>query len=210
MSSERPISDDDVELTPEHRARILAVHRELRGMNLYDLLGVPRAADKKAIKRAYFDRTNEFHPDRFFRKRLGSYKPKMEMIFARLTEAHDILCNPDRRAQYDAALRVNRFSAIEEMLAQAAAEMEGAEHAALRENAIDLEHIRVDSSVPPPPAFVSQPPLAHGSQPPFAHTSSEPPRTQSGTRPAALPADAQARRDALARRLLGGVRSPKR
>ena len=40
----------------------------------YALLGVARSADRKALKRAYFDLAARFHPDKYFRKKLGSYK----------------------------------------------------------------------------------------------------------------------------------------
>ena len=124
-----------VDLTPEQQQRIDEVHRLIRSLDLYAFLGVPRDADKRAIKRAYHEGTNEFHPDRFFRKRLGAFEPKMVAIFTRLTEAHDILCSRVRRDEYDGALRAKRFSVIEDMLEQAAEEMRGAEEASRREEA---------------------------------------------------------------------------
>lgn len=101
------LSDDDdgVDLDPAHRERIVATHDRLDAIDLYALLGVARESDKKAIKRAYFDLAGVFHPDRFFRKNLGSYKAKMEAVFARVTEAHDTLTHPEKRARYDAYLR---------------------------------------------------------------------------------------------------------
>ena len=38
-------------------------------------------AEKKQIKSAYYALAPEFHPDKYFRKRLGSYKRKIEAIF---------------------------------------------------------------------------------------------------------------------------------
>lgn len=178
FEGERPEGPEELDLTAAQRERIDDTFRQLKTSSLYDLLGVARAADKKEIKRAYFERTNEFHPDRFFRKRLGGFKPKMEAIFGRITEAHDILCSPDRRAAYDAALRTNRFSMIEDMLAEAASEMEGAEEGSKLEEAMFDDAIRV---APPPPPPV-EPRVASRAQ---------------------LPPDAQARREALARRLTG-------
>ena len=49
------------------------------------------SADKKAIKDAYYVLAAEYHPDRYFRKRLGTFKSKMEAVFNRLTVAHDTL-----------------------------------------------------------------------------------------------------------------------
>jgi hypothetical protein len=70
----------------------------------YALLGVARDADKKAIKRAYFELTSRFHPDRFFRKRTGPYKAKIDAIFERITIAQEVLLSADRRAMHDAQL----------------------------------------------------------------------------------------------------------
>src|SRR6185295_11523078 len=67
----------------------------------YELLGIPDQADKKQIKSAYYLMAPEFHPDKFFRKKLGSYKHKIEGIFNRITLAHDVLTSKQRRAEYD-------------------------------------------------------------------------------------------------------------
>src|SRR5262249_32796111 len=66
----------------------------------YELLGVDEGAGTKEIKTAFHAIAAEFHPDRHFRKRLGSYKPKIEAIFTRITLAHDVLVSV-RRAAYD-------------------------------------------------------------------------------------------------------------
>jgi Flp pilus assembly protein TadD len=57
----------------------------------------------KAIKSAYYDVVKVFHPDRHYGKNLGGYRPKLGRIFARLTEAHDVLTR-DGRERYDAEL----------------------------------------------------------------------------------------------------------
>ena len=42
---------------------------------------------KKEIKAAYYRMAPEFHPDRWFRRELGSFKSRLEAIFTRITEA---------------------------------------------------------------------------------------------------------------------------
>jgi curved DNA-binding protein CbpA len=102
--SERPELLEDVELEMEHRKYLLDVHDRLATITHYELLGVPRTADKKAIKVAYFRITGSVHPDRFFKKRLGSYRAKMEAIFSRLEDAYRTLTSKEDRAKYDATL----------------------------------------------------------------------------------------------------------
>lgn len=132
-----------VELTPEQEERITALYSQLDGLDLYQLLGVARAADKKTIKRAYNERALAFHPDRFFRKRLGAFQSRLEKIFSRLTEAHDVLCSAERRAAYDAMLRTKRQSFIQDLFAEEQ-EMAGAADASRREEISFDDDVRVE------------------------------------------------------------------
>lgn len=96
--------DEDVDIDPKVRTYVLEMHGRLKGLSHYEALGVSRQADVKAVKRAYFNAVGMIHPDRYFGKQLGSFKPKMEQIFARLTDAYDTLLSTEKRARYDAAL----------------------------------------------------------------------------------------------------------
>ncbi|WP_437801442.1 DnaJ domain-containing protein [Sorangium sp. So ce693] len=96
--------DEPVELAPDRKRRILDLYYRLEDLSYYALLGVADQADKKQIKSAYYQLAPEFHPDTYFRKQLGSYKPKIEAIFTRITLAHDTLTSKQRRAEYDAYL----------------------------------------------------------------------------------------------------------
>ncbi|MBV9948514.1 MAG: DnaJ domain-containing protein [Myxococcales bacterium] len=185
-----PASDDDavllhedVDLDVETRRRVLEAHRALERQSHYDLLGVDASTDAKGLKRVYNQLVLTFHPDRYFRKKLGSYKPRMEAVFGRLTLAFETLSDPNRRAEYDAYLEERRRSlSIEQLLEEALAEAKRAEEAIERE-------VRAQS----PPAIAPR-------------SSPRPPAPAVPITPAPS-VDVNARRDALARRLLGG-RSP--
>jgi curved DNA-binding protein CbpA len=96
--------NEEVDLDPERQRYVLDLFEQLSRLSYYDLLRVPRDADKKAIKRAYFDLVGLIHPDRYFGKRLGSYRRKMEAIFAQVTRAYETLLSADARARYDQRL----------------------------------------------------------------------------------------------------------
>jgi curved DNA-binding protein CbpA len=178
---------EDVELEPELKVRILELTRGLDRMDHYALLGVDRAADRKTVKRAYYELAAAFHPDRYFRKRLGSFKVLMEAIFSRLTLAHEILGDKERRAEYDNYLReVSRSRGIEELIADALAEVKRAEEAAVSE---------VGPPSPAPATAAASAPAAP------AQSSASAPAAPRAPTPVV---DDAARREALARRLLGG------
>lgn len=95
--------DEKVDLDADLRRRIRDTYERLGSMNHYEVLGLRQAADRREIKSAYFDLAAVFHPDRYFRRELGAYKEKMEVIFTRVTQAHDVLTSKGR-ADYDATL----------------------------------------------------------------------------------------------------------
>jgi tetratricopeptide (TPR) repeat protein len=88
------------DLSPAERRRI----EEFEGLlsrSYHEVLGVDRDADTKAIKRAYFALSKEFHPDRHFRRELGGYRKRLEQIFMKIVEAYELLSDPATRAEIE-------------------------------------------------------------------------------------------------------------
>ncbi|HSK18436.1 MAG TPA: molecular chaperone DnaJ [Longimicrobiales bacterium] len=61
----------------------------------YEILGVERGADADAIKRSYRKLALQFHPDR------NNGSAEAEEKFKELTEAYEVLKDPDKRSAYD-------------------------------------------------------------------------------------------------------------
>lgn len=95
--------EPDVDLTPEQQRRILDFEANL-DRPYHDLLGVDRNADAKAIKRAYFALSKEFHPDRYFRRQVGSFALRLDRIFKKVVEAYELLSDPATRAEIERSL----------------------------------------------------------------------------------------------------------
>jgi curved DNA-binding protein CbpA len=98
--------EEDVDIDAELRTYVTDTCAHLDSLDHYALLGVARGADARTIKRAYHRLAGLLHPDRFFRKRLGSYKAGLLQLFTRVTIAHDTLTSPGPRAEYDATLGI--------------------------------------------------------------------------------------------------------
>jgi curved DNA-binding protein CbpA len=96
--------EEGLDIDAERRAWVAGLYARLESLSHYDLLAVPREADKKVIKRSYFNLAGKLHPDRYFGKRLGKYKTMIEALFARVTTAYETLESADRRAAYDETL----------------------------------------------------------------------------------------------------------
>ncbi len=86
--------DAKLELSLEVQRRILEFEASL-SRPYHALLGIEQGAPPKAVKRAYFKLSKEFHPDRYFRKNIGSYGIRLNRIFKKVLEAHEILSDPE-------------------------------------------------------------------------------------------------------------------
>jgi curved DNA-binding protein CbpA len=190
--------DEVVELDAEKKRRILDLFYRLEDLTYYQVLGVEEQADKKRIKSAYYAMAPEFHPDRFFRKNLGSYKAKIEAVFNRVTIAHDVLTAKDRRAEYDEYLaQTQKNRALAAILEQTPRDV------ARIQAAVDIAEAAPASGHASPGRYASEPAPPPAPPPSVAsgHPSVEPP-------PISVEESTQSRRETLARKLSGSMRRP--
>jgi curved DNA-binding protein CbpA len=70
----------------------------------YEVLGILRTARPEEIKRAYHSIARRLHPDRFRRDAAGEFVRQLDVSFARVTQAYEVLKDPSMRASYDLKL----------------------------------------------------------------------------------------------------------
>ena len=64
-------------------------------IDYYKILGVDKTIAQKDVRKAYLERAKQFHPD------LHPDDPKAKAKFQALTEAYDVIGDPEKRAKYD-------------------------------------------------------------------------------------------------------------
>jgi curved DNA-binding protein CbpA len=96
---------ESCDLSLEQKRAILTKHAALSGGTLFEILDVDPDADKRTIKRSYYRISKDFHPDRFYGKKLGSFEQRLADIFKMCTEAFDLLDDDGQREAYLHRLR---------------------------------------------------------------------------------------------------------
>ena len=92
--------DPGLDLPLDLQRRILDFEADL-DRPYHALLGVPAAADLRTIKRAFFALSKQYHPDRYFRRRVGDFGPRLARIFKRIALAYEMLSDPAARAELE-------------------------------------------------------------------------------------------------------------
>jgi tetratricopeptide (TPR) repeat protein/curved DNA-binding protein CbpA len=77
----------------------------------YEVLGVPRHADDKAIRAAFRKAAKAHHPD------LNAGDKVAEQSFRQIADAYQVLKDPEQRGAYDLSLRKRRFGMIASVVA---------------------------------------------------------------------------------------------
>jgi tetratricopeptide (TPR) repeat protein len=90
--------EDDPALAAR-RKEILERARTVDGQDYFQMLAVARDAATADVQAAYFQLAKTWHPDRL-PTALADVKDACSRVFARMSEAHQTLTEPDRRARY--------------------------------------------------------------------------------------------------------------
>jgi len=116
VNPDDPALAEDCDLTLEQKRAIVAKHASLGKVNLFELLEVAPDADKRTLRTAYFRLSKDFHPDRYYGKRLGSYHRRLTDIFEWVAKAWSVLEDDDKREEYVSRLGAGTLSAEDSTL----------------------------------------------------------------------------------------------
>ena len=85
---------EQIEMGEGERRLILAMERVIH--DPWALLGIPHGSDAKTVKRAYFALSKAIHPDRYYRKKLGSFRERTSIVFEATSRAYARLIGTDK------------------------------------------------------------------------------------------------------------------
>jgi tetratricopeptide (TPR) repeat protein len=100
VDSSSPELSEDVDLEPARKREVLDLEVRIGTDDFFKLLGVTPAATADEVKRAYFEASKKFHPDRYYGKKLGTFAGRIDRIFQKLSEAFATLSDPEKRKVY--------------------------------------------------------------------------------------------------------------
>jgi tetratricopeptide (TPR) repeat protein len=101
VSAEEVIIEHYAEIDPEFLKKIEELYEAHKSLGYYETLGVHKNASDQEIKKAFFSKAKEFHPDRHFALQSHDLKGKLNEIFSHITEAYHTLINAKKRREYD-------------------------------------------------------------------------------------------------------------
>jgi curved DNA-binding protein CbpA len=89
----------------------------IRSLNYYEIMAVPKDADTRTIKKAYFGMSKFYHPDRFFNPPLDELADLAKEVFTLINKAYDTLTDPEKLKEYQNFLETGKTR--EDIVAQA-------------------------------------------------------------------------------------------
>lgn len=88
---------EEVDLEPRRKEETLLLYHSLSQLSPFQLFGIPGDATDRDVKRSYQRLSMRFHPDRYYGKNLGSFRPMMERIFRVISESLELLSTEENR-----------------------------------------------------------------------------------------------------------------
>lgn len=90
-------------MDPEFKAEVIALNQALDDLDYFQVLKVSQRAFTDELKKAYFNQSRLFHPDKYYQED-PALVAMISKVFKRLTEAYKLLTDPKKRAAYTKAI----------------------------------------------------------------------------------------------------------
>lgn len=90
-------------------SEVARLHEQIGQLSYYDFLAVTPMTDYIGIRDAFYTRAQLYHPDRFVVMEGESVKKAVYAVYKRMTEAYQVLSDPELRSAYDRALAQGEF-----------------------------------------------------------------------------------------------------
>jgi curved DNA-binding protein CbpA len=99
--SEEVLKEPEEELDTEFMEKVEELYNRLSSIDYYNILGITKWSTHDEIKKAYFKKAKEFHPDRHFSLMSETLKNKLNALFSHITMAYKTLSHPQMKMEYD-------------------------------------------------------------------------------------------------------------
>jgi len=110
---EEILKEPDGDLDSAFVEKVNKLYNRLSSPDYHALLGITKWSSPDEIKRSYFKKAKEFHPDRHFNITSETLKNKLNAIFSHLTKAYKTLSNPKARSDYEQSSSFNAATSKE-------------------------------------------------------------------------------------------------
>ncbi len=98
---------EELDISVEFQTEVRRFAESLPALTYYEVIGVEVDADEAQIRDAFFERSKRYHPDRYFSKNVGPYRPIITEVYKRVVAAHDVLRDARLREAYDKMVGVS-------------------------------------------------------------------------------------------------------
>ncbi len=104
-----PLTEEEFAIIGEERLRFITnMFEQLDKLDYYQVLGVEQNVQPSQVKKTYYQFARKFHPDRFNKVSHKEFLRQVYAVFKRITEAYQVLHNPDQKRIYDEQLKLKR------------------------------------------------------------------------------------------------------
>jgi len=103
------------ELSEQEIQDLRDLARQCEDATYYDVLGVDDDATDPQLKKAFYDLSRRYHPDRYYRRDVELHRELIEKVFTGITTAYEVLRDPLDRQRYDreVVVKVRRRQTVE-------------------------------------------------------------------------------------------------